>query len=110
MKMSAAIIFTAIIFYVIGLILLLCGVAIWNGKTGLIHYYHRQNVTDNKGFGKAMGKVVSGMGISCLISATLSFLGEDLIWISISVFFLGIIVPTIIALIIIKKYNGSIFS
>ena len=99
----------AITFYLIGLILLIFGIAIWSGKTGLIHDYHRKNVTDHKNYGKAMGKAVFGMGVSACICATLSFLGEDWIWLSVGTFLIGFVVMFIVAYFIQKKYNGGMF-
>jgi maltodextrin utilization protein YvdJ len=99
-----------ITFYIVGLLLLIAGIAIWNGKTGLIHYYHRQNVKDHKGYGKAMGIAISGMGISACLAATLSFLGEDWIWLSTGVFLVGFTVMFIIVVFVQKRYNGGMFS
>ena len=103
-------IFYAIIFYICGAILLAAGIAIWFGKTGLIHYYHRQNVTDHKGYGRSMGVAISGMGISCVLSATIALFGEHLIGISIGVFFIGFSAMFILAWIFQRKYNGGMFS
>jgi maltodextrin utilization protein YvdJ len=103
-------IFFAIIFYLIGLLFVAAGIAIYKGKTGLIHYYHRQNVTDLVNYGKAMGKAISGMGASCGIAATISLFGEELITISIGVFFIGFMAMFVIIFFIQRKYNGSMFS
>ena len=103
-------IFYAIVFYVCGALLLAAGIAIWFGKTGLIHYYHRQNVTDNKGYGKGMGVAISGMGVSSCLSATVSFLGEDWIGFSIGIFIVGFAIMFILAWFIQRKYNGGMFS
>jgi len=100
----------AIIFYVCGALLLAAGIAIWFGKTGLIHYYHRQNVKDHKGYGRGMGIAISGMGISSCLSATVSFLGEEWIGLSIGVFFVGFTVMFIFAWLVQKKYNDGMFS
>jgi len=78
----------AITFYIVGLLLLACGIAVYKGKTGLIHYYHRKNVVDHTGYGKAMGKPLAIMGISGIISATMSFFGELWITVGIVIFFL----------------------
>ena len=102
--------FYAITFYLVGLLLLVLGIAIWNGKTELLHDYHRRNVTDHKNYGKAMGKAVSGMGISACLGATLSFLGEEWLWLSIGVFFVGFMAMFVVAYFIQKKYNGGMFS
>jgi hypothetical protein len=108
--MEALMIFFAITFYTVGLVILGFGIAIWCGKTGFIHYYHRQNVTDHKNYGKAMGKAISGMGISSCLSATISFLGEEWIGFSIGVFFIGFLAMFVVVYFIQRKYNGGMFS
>ena len=100
----------AIIFYIVGLILLLAGIAVYRGKTGLIQYYHRKNVVDHIGYGKAMGKPLSVMGISCIICATMSFFGDLWMIIGLVVFSVGTIAMLIVTMIVTKKYNGKIIS
>ena len=99
----------AIAFFIVGLLLITIGIAVYKGKTGLIHYYHRKNVVDHTGYGKAIGRPIIIMGISGLISATMSFFGELWLTIGISVFFFGIILLLIFSVIAVKKYNGKIF-
>ena len=103
-------IFYAITFYACGALLLAAGIAIWFGKTGLIHYYHRQNVTDLKNYGKRMGSAISGMGISACLSATVSLFGERLLNVSIGIFFIGFTAMFIWVWFIQRKYNGGMFS
>ena len=97
-------------FYIIGLLLLATGIAVYKGKTELIHYYHQKNVVDHVGYGKAMGKPLAVMGISGIICATMSFFGELWLTVGIAVFVVGIIAMLIVCLIVTKKYNGKIFS
>lgn len=47
--------FVAAVFAVVGFL-------IFRGKTELIHSYHRENVTDMSGYGRAIGKSVIGIG------------------------------------------------
>ena len=100
----------AIVFYVVGLLLLICGVAIFRGKTWLIHDYHRANVTDHENYGKAMGKAIGGMGLSACLSATLSFLGEAYVWLCMGAFLVGFVAMFILIIIAQRKYNGGMFS
>jgi len=100
----------AVIFYIVGLLIIAAGIMVYRGKTGLIHYYHRKNVVDHIGYGKAMGKPLSVMGISGIICATMSFFGEFWMMVGITVFFVATIVMVIVCLIVTKKYNGKIFS
>ena len=99
----------AIIFYIVGLLILAAGIAVYKGKTGLIHYYHRKNIVDHIGYGRAIGKPLVVMGMSGIVCATLSFIGELWMTVGIAVFFIGIISMLIVCLIITKKYNGKVF-
>ena len=105
-------IFFAIVFYLVGVLLIIVGGAIWKGKTGLIHEYHRRNVTDHRNYGRAMGKVIGGMGLSSCLCATLSFFGEAETGMIIGtiVFFIGFIVMFVCAIFVQRKYNGGMFS
>lgn len=100
----------AIIFYFAALALIICGIAIWNGKTNLIHDYHRGNVTDFKNYGKAMGKAISGMGVFAFISASVSLAREELEALCTGIFVIGIISMMVVIYFIQKKYNGGMFS
>jgi len=98
-----------IIFYIVGLLLLVIGVAVYKGKTGLIHYHQRKNVVDHIGFGRAMGRPCAIMGISGIICATMSLFGELWMTVGIIVFFVSIIAMIIVSMTVTKKYNGTIF-
>jgi len=103
------IVISAIIFYVVGLILLIAGIAVWCGKTGLIHEYHRRNVVDFKNYRKAMGKAICGMGLSAFVCASSFLLGTDWIWWGIGAFTLGFTAMFVILYFVQKKYNGGMF-
>ena len=57
-----------------------------------------------------MGVAISGMGISCCLSATASFLGEEWIGLSLGIFLVGFTVMFILVWFIQRKYNGNMFS
>ena len=99
-----------IVFYAVGFLLLVLGIMIWRGKTKLIHAYHQKNVTDFKGYGKAMGKVVAGQGVLAVIAASTAFFGERWMVIGVWIFFVGFCVMFLILYFIQRKYNGSLFS
>ena len=99
-----------IVFYVVGFLFLVLGIMIWRGNTKLIHAYHQKNVTDFKGYGKAIGKVVAGIGALACFAASSAFLGERWTGVGIWIFFIGLCVLFIVMYFIQKKYNGSLFS
>ena len=100
----------AITFYIVGLLIIVAGIAVYRGRTGLIHYYHRKNVVNHIGYGRAMGRPLIIMGISGIICATMSFFGELWVTVGIVVFLVCTFAMLIISLIVTKKYNGKIFS
>lgn len=99
----------ALVFFIVALALIICGIAIWNGKTNLIHDYHRENVKDLKNYGIAMGKAILGMGSFGLCAAILFLFGENLVWIAAGIFVFGIASMMIVIYFIQKKYNGGMF-
>ena len=100
----------AVTFYVVGALLLAAGIAVYKGKTAIIHYYHRKNVTDNKNYGIAMGKAISAMGLSACVAATLSYFGEAFLMVGTIVFLVVMAAAMVKVYFIQKKYNGSMFS
>ena len=76
----------AVSFYIVGSLLLAAGIAVYIGKTVIIHYYHRKNVTDHKNYGIAMGKAISAMGLSACVAASLSFFGDAFLMVGTIVF------------------------
>jgi hypothetical protein len=100
----------AIIYYLFGILFIALGMAIYKGKTRLVHYYHQKNVTDHAGFGKAMGKPLAFIGVSFIVSASLAFFGEIWLSVGIALSVVSIIAMVVICLVVIKKYNGRIFT
>ena len=100
----------AVTFYIVGALLLAAGIAVYKGKTVIIHYYHRKNATDHKNYGIAMGKAISAMGLSACVAATLSFFGEAFSMVGTVVFLIVMAAAMVKVYFIQKKYNGSMFT
>lgn len=99
----------ALIFFLPSLALIISGIAVWRGKTSLIHAYHRNNVTDLKNYGVAMGKAILGMGVFGLCGSVVLLFGESLLWIGLGLFVFGIVSMMVVICFIQKKYNGGLF-
>lgn len=99
-----------IILYGVGLLLLVFGLLIWNGKTGLIHDYHRKNVTDHKSYGKDMGKPVFIIGVALCLTATLPLIREEWLAFGTAIFFVALATMLVRMYFVQKKHNGSMFS
>lgn len=94
----------SVLFFVISL-------SIYKGNTQLIHDYHQTKVTDQKAYGKAMGKALAVMGLAPLFSGLIGLLGDSKPVAIISVAVLTVFLCIGIACICIvqKKYNNGIF-
>ena len=94
------------------ILFILIGFEIFRGKTDLIHDYHQTKVKDKVGYGKAMGKAISGIGVSALISAIISLIPynsqDQIAFIATDIFVIGFIVSFILIFKAQKKYNGGI--
>ena len=86
-------------------------IAIYRGKTDLIHDYHQNKVTDKVGYGKAFGKAMLVISAAMLISGIINLFGdsETVAMISVAVLFLGLIIGIACIIAVQKKYNNGIF-
>ena len=95
---------TAVLFGVLG-------VAIYRGKTNLIHDYHQTKVTDKAAYGKAFGKAMFIISTALLLSGIVSLFGssEKNTLIAVFVLIVGLIIGFICIFFVQKKYNNGIF-
>jgi uncharacterized membrane-anchored protein len=86
-------------------------IAIYRGKTNLIHDYHQTNVTDKAAYGRAFGKAMLVITASLIISGAIALFAstEMLATISLSALFVGLIVGIACIVAVQKKYNGGMF-
>ena len=86
-------------------------IAIYRGKTNLIHDYHQTNVTDKAAYGRAFGKAMLVITASLIISGEIALFAstEMLATISLSALFVGLIVGIACIVAVQKKYNGGMF-
>ena len=87
------------------------GIAIYKGKTDLIHDYHQTKVTDRAAYGKAFGKSMLVISLTMFLSGVVSLLGdsETVAIISVAVLGAGLVVGIACIVAVQKKYNKGIF-
>ena len=104
------ILYGIILLLVAGLMTILA-VRIYKGHTELIHNYHQTNVTDQAGYGKAMGKALMTLAGVMTVSGGVSFFGESpvVMGTAVGVLGLGLLVSVLVIVRVQKKYNGSVF-
>ena len=83
-------------------------IAIYKGKTNLIHDYHQTNVTDKTAYGKAFGKAMSVVAAALMCSG-IAGLFPNSGFIPIAVLTIGIIVGLAAIIAVQHKYNGGLF-
>ena len=102
--------YSIMMFFAAALVLLL-GIAIYKGKTNLIHSYHQTRVTDKAAYGKAFGKAMFVVAIASLLSGVIGLLGDSdvIALIAVAVLLTGIGIGMGLMIAIQKKYNNGIF-
>lgn len=85
--------------------------AIYQGKTDLIHDYHQTKVTDKAAYGKAFGKAMFAVSATLLLSGIISLFGaSDLVaMIAVAVLFVGLFIGIAWIVAVQIKYNKGVF-
>ena len=86
-------------------------IAIYQGKTNLIHGYHQTKVADKAAYGKAFGKAMFVISISLLLSGIIGLFGasEAVAMIAVAVLFIGLFIGIAWIVAVQKKYNKGVF-
>ena len=86
-------------------------IAIYRGKTNLIHDYHQTKVTDKAAYGRAFGKAMLVVTASLLASGVIVLLGDTktLVLSSMAVLFIGLIIGIACIIAVQRKYNNGLF-
>ena len=86
-------------------------IAIYQGKTSLIHDYHQTRVTDRAAYGKAFGKAMLVVSISLLLSGIIGLFGasEVIAKIAVVVLFIGLFIGIAWIVAVQMKYNKGVF-
>ena len=86
-------------------------IAIYQGKTDLIHDYHQTKVTDKAAYGKAFGKAMFVVSMALLLSGVIGLFGasEVITMIAVAVLFIGLFIGIAWIVAVQKKYNKGVF-
>ncbi|MGN1317211.1 MAG: hypothetical protein ACI4VW_09170 [Acutalibacteraceae bacterium] len=92
-------------------LLISLGIAIYNGKTEYIHFYHQEKVTDKKGYGKSFGKALWVTAVAPFLSGVIGLFGDsDPIAITaVIVLLIGLCIGFVCIFSVQRKYNKGIF-
>jgi len=83
-------------------------IAIYRGKTDLIHDYHQTKVTDKSAYGKAFGKAMFVIAAALLLSGIIG-LFESFAMIAVIVLIAGLAVGIGCIVAVQRKYNKGVF-
>lgn len=103
----------SIIAFVMAVVFLAIGIAIYQGNTKLIHDYHQTHIkeSERQEYGKDFAK---GMFVICatlLISGVIALFGKEtsIVAASLIVLFAGLIVSMMVVVKVQRKFNGGLF-
>jgi hypothetical protein len=85
--------------------------AIYQGKTSLIHDYHQTKVTDKAAYGKAFGKAMLVVSMALLLSGIIGLFGtsEVIARVAVAVLFVGLFIGIAWIVAVQMKYNKGVF-
>lgn len=98
----------AIIMFIAAAVFIGVGIAVYKGKTDLIHDYHQSKVTDKTAYGKAFGKALLVMAVALLFSG---IIGP---WNNMAAFAVAVLITGLCAgagcmVSVQRKYNKGVF-
>lgn len=101
----------SIIMFLTAVPMIKISMAIYQGKTDLIHDYHQTKVADKAAYGKAFGKAMFAVSATLLLSGVISLFGaSDLIaMIAVAVLFVGLFIGIAWIVAVQIKYNKGVF-
>ena len=101
----------AIMMFLAAIPMMIVSIAIYRGKTDLIHDYHQTKVTEKAAYGKAFGKAMLVISTALLLSGTISLFGdsEAIAMIAAAVLLIGLFIGIVWIVAVQKKYNKGMF-
>ena len=94
----------SIIMFLVAVLFTVLGIAIYKGKTDLIHDYHQTKVTDKSAYGKAFGKALLVIATAMLLSGIIG-LFKNLLMLAVAILIIGLVVGIGCIVAVQKKYN-----
>ena len=98
----------SIIMFLVSSLFTVLGIAIYKGKTDLIHDYHQTKVTDKSAYGKAFGKAMLLIAAVMLLSGIIG-LFENLVMLAVGMLMIGLVIGIGCIVAVQKKYNKGVF-
>ena len=98
----------SIIMFLVAALFTALGIAIYKGKTDLIHDYHQTKVTDKSAYGKAFGKAMLLIAAVMLLSGIIG-LFENLVMLAVGMLMIGLVIGIGCIVAVQKKYNKGVF-
>ena len=98
----------SIIMFLVAALFTVLGIAIYKGKTDLIHDYHRTKVTNKSAYGKAFGKAMLVIAAAMLLSGIIG-LFENLLILAVAILIIGLVIGLGCIVAVQKKYNKGVF-
>ena len=94
--------------FLVAVLFTVLGIAIYKGKTDLIHDYHQTKVTDKSAYGKAFGKAMLVIATVMLLSGIIG-LFKNLLVLAVAILIIGLVVGIGCIVAVQKKYNKGVF-
>ncbi len=98
----------SIIMFLVAMVFVGMGIAIYRGKTDLIHDYHQTKVTDKASYGKAFGKAMFVIAIALLLSGIIG-LFDNFVILAVVVLIIGLVIGIGCIVAVQRKYNKGVF-
>ncbi len=101
----------SIIMFLAAVPMIKISIAIYKGKTDLIHDYHQTKVTDKAAYGKAFGKAMFVVSAALLLSGIIGLFGisDTMAMIAVAVLFIGLFIGITWIIAVQIKYNKGVF-
>ena len=101
----------SIILFLAAVPMMKISIAIYRGKTSLIHSYHQTKVTDQAAYGKAFGKAMLIISVTLLLSGILGLFGasETIAMLALAVLVVGLSIGIAWIVAVQMKYNKGVF-
>ena len=94
--------------FLVAVLFTVLGIAIYKGKTDLIHDYHQTKVTNKSAYGKAFGKAMLVIATVMLLSGIIG-LFKNLLMLAVAILIIGLVVGISCIVAVQKKYNNGVF-
>ena len=94
--------------FLVAVLFTVLGIAIYKGKTDLIHDYHQTKVTNKSAYGKAFGKAMLVIATVMLLSGIIG-LFKNLLMLAVTILIIGLVIGLGCIIAVQKKYNKGVF-